>query len=372
MATCSKPQFEKDCEEISDEDSEKTGQRSEKKRGQKYNEPRSNLRVDFPRFDGKDAQDWVIKAEQYFECQEVREDKKITTTMIYFEGAAMRWYRWYKRKNPVMVWETFSNAILARFGVSSFTNYHVELINLKQIATVEEFQSRFEDLSFMVGDWPEPALLGAFMSGLKEGIRIEMLSQEHVDLDTCFAKAPLRRLKNELAIDTHDCQNQNWIMDHFVELNPDHGPAFPQYFAIMKSGQNDLTESWTIRVDRMEHLRLLESCMGKSCILEAKWSQWKPSTIKLTPKEGGNSSPHVSVSNRYEGPRRKHEARIAWQPTGRMRKVVVPVVLFSDFWTPTKAKSRHSRVDRWQQNCVATYSDNISIHSVQHDRGIEA
>ncbi|XP_049932541.1 uncharacterized protein LOC126409878, partial [Nymphaea colorata] len=189
MATCSKPLVDNDFEEISDEDSERIGQRSEKKRGQRNIEPRSNIRVDFPKFDGKNAQDWVIKAEQYFECQEVREDKKITTAMIYFEGAAMRWYRSYKRKNPVMVWETFSNALLARFGVSSYTNYHVELINMKQITTVEEFQGRFEDMSCMVGDWPEPALIGAFMSGLREDIRIEMLSEEHVDLDSCFARA---------------------------------------------------------------------------------------------------------------------------------------------------------------------------------------
>ncbi|KAF3771494.1 hypothetical protein EJ110_NYTH60407 [Nymphaea thermarum] len=88
-----------------------------------------------------------------------------------------------------MVWERFSKALIARFGVSSYTNYHVELINMKQITTVEEFQGRFEDMSCMVGDWPEPALIGAFMSGLKEDVRIEMLSEEHVDLDACYARA---------------------------------------------------------------------------------------------------------------------------------------------------------------------------------------
>ncbi|KAF3773090.1 L10-interacting MYB domain-containing protein [Nymphaea thermarum] len=138
---------------------------------------------------------------------------------------------------------------------------------------------------------------------------------------------------------------------------------------IEKSGQNELHKGWTIRVENLEHVRLLNWYNEETGILGAKLGPWRPSTIKLTPKEGGLNSPRISAN---EGSQREHETSNVWQPIDRLRKIVVPDLLFSDFWTPTEAKSKHSRVNRWQQNPAVTYPDDINRNSVQNAKSIAA
>lgn len=67
MATSSKPSVEDEFEYISDDGSRGFGQLGNKKRDQNPKEARSGPKMDFPKFDGKDIQGWMIKAEQYLE-----------------------------------------------------------------------------------------------------------------------------------------------------------------------------------------------------------------------------------------------------------------------------------------------------------------
>ncbi|KAF3773164.1 hypothetical protein EJ110_NYTH55985 [Nymphaea thermarum] len=122
-------------------------------------------------------------------CQGIHENHKIMLAVMYFEGEAMQWYHWWIDLNSQANRDQFKAELLLRFGNTSFVNYEVELRNLKQVSSVQEYQSHFERLSCMVRNRPEEALIGHFVGGLVEDIQIEMLAQPPVELRDCFVMA---------------------------------------------------------------------------------------------------------------------------------------------------------------------------------------
>ncbi|KAF3789047.1 hypothetical protein EJ110_NYTH19744 [Nymphaea thermarum] len=146
------------------------------------------VRIDFPRFNGKDPLDWIFQVEEYFTCQFVQEEEWLQTSVLHFDGEARRWYRWLKHNEPVNDWEEFKDALLLRFGESAYVDYDIELRNLKQTSSVQEYQARFENLASMV-EWTPKSLIAAFIGGLKEEIQIDIRAERNEILRKCFAKA---------------------------------------------------------------------------------------------------------------------------------------------------------------------------------------
>ncbi|KAF3792123.1 hypothetical protein EJ110_NYTH12211 [Nymphaea thermarum] len=137
---------------------------------------------------GKEARDWVFQVEEYFTCQIIPKEDSLQTSILHFDGEARRWYRWLKHNQPIMDWELFKEAWLLRFGESTYVDYDIELRNLKQTSSVQEYQSRFENLASMV-DWTPKSLIAAFIGGLKEEIQIDVRAERNTELVKCFAKA---------------------------------------------------------------------------------------------------------------------------------------------------------------------------------------
>ncbi|KAF3783087.1 hypothetical protein EJ110_NYTH33108 [Nymphaea thermarum] len=67
-------------------------------------------------------------------------------------------------------------------------DFDIDLRNLKQTSTVQDYQEKFEDLACMV-DWTPKALIAAFVGGLKDEIQIDVRAERITDLKACFAKA---------------------------------------------------------------------------------------------------------------------------------------------------------------------------------------
>ncbi|KAF3791767.1 hypothetical protein EJ110_NYTH13378 [Nymphaea thermarum] len=118
------------------------------------------VRIDFPRFNGKDPLDWIFQVEEYFTCQFVQVEEWLQTSVLHFDGEARRWYRWLKHNEPVTDWEDFKDALLLRFGESAYVDYDIELHNLKQTSIVQEYQAHFESLASMV-EWTPKSLIAA-------------------------------------------------------------------------------------------------------------------------------------------------------------------------------------------------------------------
>ena len=93
---------------------------------------------------------------------------------IQLDGDAIHWYDWYETCHGVPSWEQFKRGLLVRFGPSEYENVDGQLVKIRQISTVLEYQSRFERLSNQARDWSERQLVGTFIEGLNPYIRCEV------------------------------------------------------------------------------------------------------------------------------------------------------------------------------------------------------
>ena len=73
-----------------------------------------------------------------------------------------------------MQWEEFTQALCVRFGPSDYEDFDEALTKVRQIGTVREYQMLFERLAARVQDWPQRAMVGSYIGGLKEEIRSEV------------------------------------------------------------------------------------------------------------------------------------------------------------------------------------------------------
>ncbi|XP_031479935.1 uncharacterized protein LOC116250452 [Nymphaea colorata] len=161
-----------------------------RRRDRQNEEPRLPMpKMDFPKFNGKRPKEWVYKAEQYFICQEIAEQHKIRLAKMYLEEEAMQWYCFWEEDYPNATWDLFKDELLLRFGETTYVNHEIELRNLKQTSTVQDYQSKFERLCSMVKNRPEDSKIAHFIGGLDEDIQIEMLRDPPTELRRCFALA---------------------------------------------------------------------------------------------------------------------------------------------------------------------------------------
>uniref|UniRef100_A0A2N9H8H7 RNA-directed DNA polymerase n=1 Tax=Fagus sylvatica TaxID=28930 RepID=A0A2N9H8H7_FAGSY len=131
-------------------------------------------RLDFPRFNGDDPTGWIYKADQFFRYQGTIAQEKVLLASFHLQDDALQWYQWYARSQPNVRWEEFTQALCVRFGPSDYEDFDEALSRLRQTGTVREYQGQFERLAARVQDWPEKALLGCYIGGLKEDIRAEV------------------------------------------------------------------------------------------------------------------------------------------------------------------------------------------------------
>ncbi|XP_077219649.1 uncharacterized protein LOC143853808 [Tasmannia lanceolata] len=132
------------------------------------------IRMDVPKFDGTDPVGWIFKITQFFYYYGTPEDQRVAITSFHLEGPALAWFQWARSNNLIHSWKGFLDAICLRFGPSLSQNPKGALAKIHQKTSVEEYQSRFEDLSNTVSGLPESFLVSFFISGLKLELRREL------------------------------------------------------------------------------------------------------------------------------------------------------------------------------------------------------
>lgn len=128
-------------------------------------------RLDFLHFSGEDPTEWIYKVEQLFRYQRTATNERVVLASFHLQNDALQWYWWFERTRPNITWEEFTQALCVRFGSTDYEDFDEELAKLQQIGTVREYQTQFEWLAIGVQDWPEKALVGSYIGGLKEEIR---------------------------------------------------------------------------------------------------------------------------------------------------------------------------------------------------------
>ena len=149
-------------------------------------------KLDFPRFNGnEDPTSWIYRAEQFFEFQNIVEEKKISLAAYHLEGEAQLWYQILKEEERVITWPLLKEGLYTRYGPTEFDDFFGDLTKLKQMGSVRKYQSQFERLLSRVGKLPPTQQVGCFISGLKEHLRIDVQALKPTSL---FAAVGLARL----------------------------------------------------------------------------------------------------------------------------------------------------------------------------------
>lgn len=63
---------------------------------------------------------------------------------------------------------------MTHFRPSEYMDYDEALMHIKQAGTLREYQKEFKKLASHVHDWPEKALVDAFICGLKAKLAAEV------------------------------------------------------------------------------------------------------------------------------------------------------------------------------------------------------
>jgi hypothetical protein len=77
-------------------------------------------------------------------------------------------------ESSAICWEDFTTVLCVRFGPSDYENFDEALAKLRQIGSVREYQNHFERLTAMMHNWPETALVGSYIGGLKDEIQTKV------------------------------------------------------------------------------------------------------------------------------------------------------------------------------------------------------
>ena len=126
------------------------------------NHQRSAVKIDIPRFDGRDPLGWIFKITQLFQYQNTPEDERITVASLYLDGAALSWYQWMYINGLITTWNGFLQALESRFTPTFYEDPKRALFKLTQTSTVNEYLTDFERLANRVVGLPPPFLFELF------------------------------------------------------------------------------------------------------------------------------------------------------------------------------------------------------------------
>lgn len=133
-------------------------------------------KMEFPRFDGSNPQEWLRLTEKYFAMVFVPESAKFDYAQMYITGRADTWLRnsGILQENPT--WKEFCKVLCKRFANSSSYEAVADFNSIKQGAsTVAEYTDRFEDkMACYKKEDPEVKeqyYVKCYINGLREEIK---------------------------------------------------------------------------------------------------------------------------------------------------------------------------------------------------------
>jgi hypothetical protein len=145
--------------------------------------------LEFPRFDGSEATEWILQAHQFFDYYLTPEYQRVQLASFHMEGKALTWYQWLRDLEASGTWAEFIDALKVWFAFSAYDDLIGAFTKLKQTTTMEEYQSQFEVLSNRIAGLSEEFWVRNFLSGLKKEIRITVVMLKPTTLTSAFGLA---------------------------------------------------------------------------------------------------------------------------------------------------------------------------------------
>ena len=136
--------------------------------------------------------------EQFFEFNKVGWEQRVQVAAFHLEGIALQWHRWLTKLCGPLTWDELTKAALLHFGPTKFDDPSEALTRLRQTTTVASYQESFERLSNCVDDLPEKFLIGCFVAGLRDEIRIDVKIKHPSTLAEAIGVARLIEERNQV------------------------------------------------------------------------------------------------------------------------------------------------------------------------------
>jgi len=182
------------------------------------------IKLDFPRFDGSEPINWVLKAQQFHSYNQIPENQKVSLAAFHMERRALTWYHWLMDSGYIGGYEDFVSALKTRFAPSVFGDPVGTFTKLKQSSTVEDYQTQFEILSNKISGLTEGFKVSTFLSGLKEEIRIIVTMLKPKDLTTAFGLARLQEEEVKLRSRGHKYPTWGTSSHGYTKQASNHNP----------------------------------------------------------------------------------------------------------------------------------------------------
>jgi hypothetical protein len=149
------------------------------------------VKLDFPRFDGKNVMNWIFKAEQFFDYHNTPDADRLIIASVHLDHDVVPWYQMLQRTHPFRSWQEFTRALELDFGPSAYDCPRAALFKLNQGGSVSEYYREFTALANRVYGVSTEAFLDCFISGLQADVRRDVLALSPAKLPKAFALAKL-------------------------------------------------------------------------------------------------------------------------------------------------------------------------------------
>jgi hypothetical protein len=110
----------------------------------------------------------------FFNVHRTTYNQKLLLASIYMEGKALVWFQDMELSGSLYNWHVLTQALLERFGPSSYDDPMEALSKLKQITSVDDYKKRFEALSNRVRGVDDHNRVNCLLGGLKDEIRLPL------------------------------------------------------------------------------------------------------------------------------------------------------------------------------------------------------
>jgi hypothetical protein len=131
---------------------------------------------------GSDPDVWLFQFEQYAELMGLADSQKVQLAATYLEGPVAVWWRSVATQlqnqvppNNVLTWGAFKQQLVGQFKpIDSTKMARDQLANLKQMGSVQRYNTEFNRLVLEAGNVGPVEALDRYTRGLKPEIRMEV------------------------------------------------------------------------------------------------------------------------------------------------------------------------------------------------------
>ncbi|PKI68034.1 hypothetical protein CRG98_011630 [Punica granatum] len=152
-------------------------------------------KLEFPKFNGEEVENWLYRCEQFFEVDRTLEELKLKLVVIHLEGRALQWHQSYMKSLAVegknVSWKDYIMAIVLRFDDTGYEDPMTDLKSLRQYGSLKDYMNEFDTILNKV-NISEADALSHFLGGLNAEIQLPVRMFKPSTLAQAYSLARLQ------------------------------------------------------------------------------------------------------------------------------------------------------------------------------------